>query len=53
VQEAHRHADRVIVLDRGELLFDGSPLALMQDVEQAGADFEHALVIFLAEQAAR
>jgi ABC-2 type transport system ATP-binding protein len=53
VQEAHRHADRVIVLDRGELLFDGPPLALMQDVGQEGADFEHALVIFLAERAAR
>src|SRR5262249_50776677 len=53
VQEAHRHADRVIVLDRGELLFRGPPLELMQDVGQEGADFEHALVIFLAERAAR
>jgi len=52
VQEAHRYADRVIVLDHGELLFDGAPLALMRAVgHDQSADFERALVAFLSERA--
>jgi ABC-2 type transport system ATP-binding protein len=51
--EVQRFADRVIVLDRGELLFDGEPQALMSRVgESAGADggdLEHALVAFLEQ----
>jgi ABC-2 type transport system ATP-binding protein len=44
VAEAERYADRVLVLDEGRLLFDGSPQTLMQD----GIDFEEAFVSFLA-----
>jgi ABC-2 type transport system ATP-binding protein len=51
--EVQRFADRVIVLDRGELLFDGEPQALMGRAgESAGADggdLEHALVAFLEQ----
>jgi ABC-2 type transport system ATP-binding protein len=50
VGEAQRYADRVIVLDEGELRFDGSPAALMREAGQdVGADFERALVLFLEE----
>jgi hypothetical protein len=41
----------VIVLDRGELLFDGTPEAFMRDagesVGPASGDLERALVAFL------
>ena len=51
--EAQQFADRVIVLDRGELLFDGSPQAFMQrvDVRAPSPDgsLEHALVSFLEQ----
>ena len=51
--EAQRFADRVIVLDRGELLFDGPPQAFMRQVDGRGADeagsLEHALVAFLEQ----
>jgi ABC-2 type transport system ATP-binding protein len=54
VAEAQRHGDRVIVLDEGRLLFDGTPAALMV---RAGAgeeaDFERALVSFLEQGAGR
>jgi ABC-2 type transport system ATP-binding protein len=51
VDEARRYADRVIVLDEGELLFDDSPRALMrQRGQDEGGDFEHALVAFLSER---
>jgi ABC-2 type transport system ATP-binding protein len=54
VQEADHYADRVIVLDRGELLFDGPPPALVQAAGQRpGADFEHALVAFLSQRGTR
>ena len=36
--EAQRFADRVIVLDRGELLFDGPPQAFMRQVDGRGPD---------------
>ena len=50
LQEAARHADRVIVLADGEALFEGSPDALGATVEQDGGshgDFEEAFVAFL------
>jgi hypothetical protein len=44
----------VIVLDRGELLFDGPPPALVQAAGQRpGTDFEHALVAFLSQRETR
>jgi ABC-2 type transport system ATP-binding protein len=50
VAEAERYGDRVIVLDEGRMIFDGTPEALMQAAPAAGAkDFEQALVAFLAE----
>ena len=51
--EAQQFADRVIVLDRGELLFDGSPQAFMQRVDlrapSPDGSLEHALVSFLEQ----
>jgi ABC-2 type transport system ATP-binding protein len=50
VGEAQRYGDRVIVLDEGRMIFDGTPEALMQAAPQgAGDDFEQALVAFLSE----
>jgi ABC-2 type transport system ATP-binding protein len=49
VGEAERYADRVIVLDLGRMLFDGTPEALMQAAPAGAGDFEQALVAFLAE----
>jgi ABC-2 type transport system ATP-binding protein len=50
VAEAERYGDRVIVLDEGRMIFDGTPQALMQAAPAgAGHDFEQALVSFLAE----
>jgi ABC-2 type transport system ATP-binding protein len=45
VGEAQRYAQRVIVLDRGRLLFDGTPVALA--AEGGEEDFELAFVAFL------
>jgi ABC-2 type transport system ATP-binding protein len=51
--EVQRHADRVIVLDRGEQLFDGAPAELMRaagdgDRSEIGQrDLESALVAFV------
>jgi ABC-2 type transport system ATP-binding protein len=53
LHEAQLFADRVIVLDRGELLFDGPPRQLIREAADnggdgaAGGDLEHALVAFL------
>jgi ABC-2 type transport system ATP-binding protein len=50
LQEAARHADRVVVLADGEALFEGSPAALGEAVEREGgshSDFEEAFVAFL------
>jgi ABC-2 type transport system ATP-binding protein len=49
VGEAERYGDRVIVLDEGRMLFDGTPQELVHQAP-AGAhgDFEQALVAFLA-----
>jgi len=54
VSEAQRYADRVVVLDEGRLLFDGTPGGLMLEASaEEGADFERALVAFLAMREAR
>jgi ABC-2 type transport system ATP-binding protein len=50
VQEAERHAHRVIVLADGELLFAGSPNELEQLVGSPGHDFEGAFVAFLRQR---
>jgi ABC-2 type transport system ATP-binding protein len=50
VQEAERHAHRVIVLADGELLFEGSPGELEQLVGAPGHDFEGAFVAFLRQR---
>lgn len=45
VAEAQRYAGRVLVLDQGRLLFDGSPSEVVR--EGGGGDFERAFVSFL------
>ena len=50
VQEAERHADRVLVLADGELLFGGSPGELEDLVGAPGHDFEGAFVAFLRQR---
>ena len=51
IQEAERHAQRVLVLADGELIFTGSPRELEDVVERErggrGDDFEEAFVAFL------
>ena len=49
MQEAERHANRVVVLADGELLFAGSPRGLEEAVGEASEarDFESAFVAFL------
>jgi len=46
--EAQRYADRLIVLDAGELLFDGAPQAFMAEAGERDGDIERALIAFLA-----
>ena len=54
VDEAQRYADRVIVLDRGDLRFDGTPGELMRAAgEDVRGDLERALVVFLARDEQR
>ena len=50
--EAARHADRVLVLAEGELVFGGTPAELETAVRHDGdrADFEAAFVQFLTER---
>ena len=50
VQEAERHAHRVVVLADGELLFAGSPRELEALVGTPGHDFEGAFVAFLRQR---
>lgn len=50
VQEAERHAHRVLVLADGELLFGGSPAELEAAVGATGLDFEAAFVAFLRQR---
>jgi ABC-2 type transport system ATP-binding protein len=48
VTEAARHSDRVLVLDRGELLFDGPASRLLAEAGgEHGGDFEAAFLSFL------
>jgi ABC-2 type transport system ATP-binding protein len=47
VGEAERHADRVLVLADGELLFAGTPDELESEVGDGARDFEAAFVRFL------
>lgn len=49
VWEAERYAHRVLVLDEGNLLFDGSPTELAR-AGDTGGDFERAFVSFLRER---
>jgi ABC-2 type transport system ATP-binding protein len=51
VAEAERYAARVLVLDQGRLLFDGTPLELLR--EGGGDDFELAFVSFLRQRSER
>jgi ABC-2 type transport system ATP-binding protein len=54
VSEAQRHADRVLVLADGRLLFDGAPRALLAEGgESESGDLERALVRFLRERSGR
>jgi len=51
VAEAERHADRLLVLADGELLFTGTPAELEQATgEHQALDFEGAFVRFLRER---
>jgi ABC-2 type transport system ATP-binding protein len=51
VTEAQRYARRVVVLDEGNLLFDGAPEALAREAGGDGAgDFEQAFVSFLRKR---
>ncbi len=50
VAEAERHADRVLVLADGELVFSGSPAALHGVVGDESQGFEAAFVRFLHER---
>ena len=50
VEEARRHAARVLVLDEGALLFDDSPQVLIARAgEAAGGDFERAFLWLLED----
>ena len=51
VAEAERYAQRVLVLDQGRLLFDGSPAELTR--QGGSADFERAFVSFLSGRSAQ
>jgi len=46
--EAQRHADRLLVLDGGRLVFDGPTPELLARAGRGETDLEHALVAFLA-----
>ncbi len=50
VGEAERHADRLLVLADGQLLFDGTPAELLAAAGQGASHLEAAFVAFLAER---
>ena len=50
VQEADRHAHRLLVLADGELLFTGPPRELERTVGTTGLDFEQQFVAFLRQR---
>ena len=47
VQEAERHADRVLVIADGELVFSGTPRSLEEEAGMTDLGFEAAFVAFL------
>ncbi|HEY5288036.1 MAG TPA: ABC transporter ATP-binding protein [Solirubrobacteraceae bacterium] len=55
VSEAERYAGRVLVLDEGRLLFDGTPEELVREggERDSEGDFERAFVAFLSKRGAR
>ncbi|HEX4838703.1 MAG TPA: ABC transporter ATP-binding protein [Solirubrobacteraceae bacterium] len=54
VAEAERYAQRVVVLDQGRLLFEGSPKELASEAGCDGeGDFEQAFVSFLGSRSGR
>ena len=50
--EAQRHADRLLVLDAGRLVFEGTTEELVARAGTGTPDLERALVAFLERQAA-
>ena len=50
VGEAERYADRLLVIADGELLFEGTPVALETTVGPGSRDFESAFVAFLRDR---
>jgi ABC-2 type transport system ATP-binding protein len=50
--EAQRHADRLLVLDGGRLVFDGTCAQLFERAGEGEQDLERALVAFLEAQPA-
>ena len=53
VAEAERYATRVLVLDQGRLLFDGTPAELARESGGGDGDFEQAFVAFLGKLGAQ
>ena len=52
VGEAHRYADRLVVLDRGRIVFTGTEAELRATAGAGADDFESAFVALLARAAA-
>jgi ABC-2 type transport system ATP-binding protein len=50
IAEAERHADRILVLADGDLLFDGTPVELKNAAQAGGGDLEQAFVRFLRDR---
>src|SRR5688500_17461008 len=50
IAEAERHADRILVLADGDLLFDGSPAELKNAAQAGNGDLEQAFVRFLRDR---
>jgi ABC-2 type transport system ATP-binding protein len=50
IAEAERHADRVLVLADGDLLFDGTPVELKHAARAGAGDLEQAFVRFLRDR---
>jgi ABC-2 type transport system ATP-binding protein len=46
--EAQRHADRLLILADGRLVFDGTPAGLLERQPRAGGDLETAMLELLA-----
>ena len=50
IAEAERHADRILVLADGDLLFDGTPVELKSAAQAGAEDLEQAFVRFLRDR---